>query len=111
MTYTKELLMMRKLAATLACGTLVVSIGYAQFGRGPAEWSTPGGDAQRSSWIRADAKINKDSVAKGMAFLWKVKLANQPLHNNALSNMAITERYIGYRGSAPVTRILQLRRR
>ena len=91
--------MTRKLAASLACGAiLVASVGYAQFGRGPAEWSTPGGDAHRSSWIRSDAKINTNSVEKGMAFLWKVKLNNAPLQLNSLSNMAITERYIGYRG-------------
>lgn len=98
MTYNKELLMMRKLAGYVACGAVLIGVGYAQFGRGGAEWSTPGGDPHRSSWIRSDAKINKDSVATGMAFLWKVKLNNAPLQLNSLSNMAITERYIGYRG-------------
>ena len=99
MTYNKELLKMRQLAGYVACGALLIGVGYAQFGRGAAEWSTPGGDAHRSSWIRFDAKINTDSVAKGgMAFLWKQKLNNTALQLNSLSNMAITERYIGYRG-------------
>ena len=48
--------------------------GHAQ-GRGAAEWTTSSFDAQRSGWLRADARLTKDAVQKGeFAFLWLVVL-------------------------------------
>jgi outer membrane protein assembly factor BamB len=81
--------------------TLLVSasVAYAQFGGGPADFSTSGSDAQRSSWIRGDPKISKESLQKpGFQFLWKVKLANDPKESTTLSPAALLTRYIGYRG-------------
>jgi hypothetical protein len=39
----------------------------------PANWPTYGGDAQRSGWEKADARISKDTV-KDLQLLWKMKL-------------------------------------
>ena len=33
-------------------------------GRGGPEWTTGGNDAQRSSWVRSDEKISRESMAK-----------------------------------------------
>ena len=70
---------MRRLAAVfIASVTCVVAwTGTAQAQRGGTDWMTENGDAQRSAWIRADAKINKDSLSKpGFQFLWKLKVKN-----------------------------------
>ncbi len=49
-------------------------------GRGGGAWTTVGGDAQRTSSVRTDAKISVDSMkAPGFQFLWKRKLDTQPL--------------------------------
>jgi len=49
-------------------------------GRGGAAWTTVGGDAQRTSSVRTDAKISLASMqAPGFQFLWKRKLDSQPL--------------------------------
>jgi outer membrane protein assembly factor BamB len=66
---------------------------FAQF-RGGSDWSTNGGDAQRSSWVRTDPKISPASVAApGFQLEWKVKLGNE-----ALAAPVLLDRYIGYRG-------------
>jgi len=79
----------------------VVLAGYAFFaagvvqaqGRGPANWTTVGYDAQRSFWIRTDPKISTDSLRKpGFQFLWKVKLEGR------LTPMIVLDPYTGYRG-------------
>jgi len=71
----------------------------AQFGRS-TEWVTTGYDAQRSSWLRTDAKISPTSMAKPGAFefLWKMKLDNKPRGANALTEAVILDRLIGYKG-------------
>jgi outer membrane protein assembly factor BamB len=69
----------------------------AQF-RGSSDWSTNGGDAHRSSWVRADPKISPARLAQpGFELVWKLKLnggTNQP----ALTAPVLLDRYIGYRG-------------
>jgi outer membrane protein assembly factor BamB len=78
---------------------LSTSLAYAQFGGGPADFSTSGSDAQRSSWIRSDPKISKEALLKpGFQLLWKVRLANDPKQSTMLSPAALLTRYIGYRG-------------
>jgi outer membrane protein assembly factor BamB len=68
-------------------------------GRGGGDWSTGGGDAQRSSWVRTDAKISPESIAKpGFQVAWKVKLPNEARQGNAVFAPVLLERYIGYRG-------------
>lgn len=62
-------------------------------GRGNANWTTNGYDAQRSSWVRTDAKISTESLSKpGFQFLWKIGLAGQP------TPMVVLDPYTGYRG-------------
>ncbi|HKX29602.1 MAG TPA: hypothetical protein VJ302_18070, partial [Blastocatellia bacterium] len=68
-------------------------------GRGATDWMTNHGDAQRSSWIRTDAKISKDTLQKpGFQFLWKLKLKNEPNQLNSLRQPILLELLIGYRG-------------
>ncbi len=63
------------------------------------DWMTDNGDAQRSSWIRGDAKISKDTLQKpGFQFLWKLKLKNAPRQLNSLTPPSTLDRLIGYRG-------------
>ena len=84
---------MPKWTAPLAILVSIAGSVYGQGGRGGVDWTTTGNDAQRSNWIKADAKISAESLRKpGFAFLWKVKLANSP------SQPMLIDRYIGYRG-------------
>ena len=72
--------------------------GHAQ-GRGSGEWTTSGFDAQRSGWLRADARLTKEAVQKGeFAFLWKMKFENARRQLNSLTPPVLLERLIGYRG-------------
>jgi hypothetical protein len=93
---------MRRLAAALICcfGCGLAWLNYAKAqGRGGADWMTSNGDAQRSSWVRTDAKISKETMLKpGFQFLWKMKLKNQPRQLNSLTAPVTLERLIGYRG-------------
>src|SRR5829696_7237650 len=51
----------------------------AQPGRGGSQWLTALGDAQRTSWIRADDKISVASLGKpGFGPQWQARLDNQP---------------------------------
>ncbi len=68
-------------------------------GRGGVDWMTSNGDAQRSAWVRTDAKISKETMRKpGFQFLWKMKLDNKPRQLNSLTPPSTLERLIGYRG-------------
>jgi outer membrane protein assembly factor BamB len=68
-------------------------------GRGGADWTTAGNDAQRSSWVRADPKISKDSMQKpGFQLLWKIKFENEARQLNGLTPAVLLDRYIGHRG-------------
>jgi hypothetical protein len=64
------------------------------------DWMTENADPQRTATVKADAKINKDSVAKpgAVKFLWKLKLKNAPRQLNNLTPPTTLERLIGYRG-------------
>jgi outer membrane protein assembly factor BamB len=94
---------MRKLAVVAPLVSIgafcLMEVGRAQFGRGVGDFSTTGGDAQRSSWVRTDPKISRESLQKpGFQFLWKVKLNNQARELNALTPASLLTGYIGYRG-------------
>jgi outer membrane protein assembly factor BamB len=68
-------------------------------GRGANDWMTSNGDAQRSAWVRTDAKISSETMQKpGFQFLWKLKLKNEPKGLNSLVPPTTMERLIGYRG-------------
>jgi PQQ-like domain len=78
-----------------ACGAAIVQ---AQ-GRGGGEWTTTQGDAQRSSWVRTDARLTKDAVQKGeLKFLWKMKLDNETRELNSLTTPVLMDRLISHRG-------------
>ncbi len=88
---------MKKLVAVLIICSVCTVTAFAQ--RGGVDWMTTNADAQRSAWIRSDAKINKDSMAKpGFQFLWKMKLKNAPRQLNNLAPPTTLDRLIGYRG-------------
>jgi outer membrane protein assembly factor BamB len=70
-----------KVALSLGLGATL----FGQF-RGGSDWSANGGDAQRSYWVRTDAKISPATIAAP-------GLGNEPL-----SMPVLIERYIGYRG-------------
>ncbi|MGH9849753.1 MAG: hypothetical protein ACREBD_07820, partial [Blastocatellia bacterium] len=89
--------------------------GAAMAQRGGVDWMTDNGDAQRSAWIRTDAKISKASMERSgqrlgkrlgqkseqnpdFQFLWKMKLKNTPRQLNSLTPPATLDRLIGYRG-------------
>ena len=83
-------------AVVIVCLICAIS---AKAQRGGADWMTNNGDAQRSSWVRSDAKISKDTMSKpGFEFLWKLKLKNEARQLNALTPPSTLERLIGYRG-------------
>jgi outer membrane protein assembly factor BamB len=82
-----------------AGGAILSGTAHAQFGRGAGEWNTAGGDAHRSGWVRGDAKISRESLAKpGFAQLYKIKLDGSPRQQNGPTEMLIMTGYIGYRG-------------
>jgi len=86
-------------AASIALLPVLIGVdGHAQ-GRGAVEWTTSGFDAQRSGWLRADARLTKDAVQKGeFAFLWKMKIDNTSRQLNSLTAPVLLDRLIGYRG-------------
>ncbi|HEU0175151.1 MAG TPA: hypothetical protein VFV58_12900 [Blastocatellia bacterium] len=95
---------MRRLAgALIVCFACLLALtGDAKAQRG-VDWMTSNGDAQRSAWVRADAKISKGSLQDqkrkpGFQLLWKLKLNNKPRQLNSLAPAATLERLIGYRG-------------
>src|SRR5262245_60686187 len=90
--------MKKNVAAIILCAASVLVLTSAALAQG-RDWITTNGDAQRSSWVRSDAKINKDSMSKpGFTFLWKMKLKNPPRQLNSLTPPATLDRLIGYRG-------------
>ena len=53
---------------------LAAGLTHAQ-GRGGGAWTTTGGDAQRTAWVRTDPRISKESLGKApLQLLWKRQL-------------------------------------
>jgi outer membrane protein assembly factor BamB len=71
---------------------------YAQ-GRGGPNWTTTGGDAQRTASVRTDPRISKSTV-RGPAFqlLWKAKLDNQVRQLESLTQPMLLSNIISYKG-------------
>ncbi|HEY7180426.1 MAG TPA: hypothetical protein VIC84_03355, partial [Blastocatellia bacterium] len=94
---------MKRFASAIICFACILAwTGEARAQRG-MDWMTDNGDAQRSAWVRADAKISKESLQDpkrkpGFQLLWKLKLDNKPRQLNSLTPPATLERLIGYRG-------------
>src|SRR5262245_22392591 len=104
LTKSKRSFLMRRLtSALIVCiASLVAWTGDAKAQRG-VDWMTSNGDAQRSAWVRADAKISKESLQDpkrkpGFQFLWKLKLDNKSRQLNSLAPPSTLDRLIGYRG-------------
>lgn len=82
----------------LAIAAVTGVLAFPQF-RGGGDWTTAGNDAQRSGWVRADAKINTKSVAAGkVEFLWKKKLIAAPTQTFSLGSAVLMDRFISHRG-------------
>src|SRR5258708_32745410 len=78
-------------------GHAVLWMGIASAQRGVGDWVTSGNDPQRSSWVRTDAKISRDSLKKpGFELLWKLKL--DPNARQSFAAPVLLNSYIGYRG-------------
>ncbi len=90
---------MKRIITTVICLLACVITAQAQRGANN-DWVTENADAQRTAAIKADAKINKDSVAKpgAIQLLWKLKLKNAPNQLNNLTPPATLERLIGFKG-------------
>src|SRR5947207_2253762 len=69
-------------------------------GRGGQNWTTSNADAQRTSWMRTDSRISRDSVQKAGAFqlIWKTKLDNQTRQLNSLTPPVLLNTIISYKG-------------
>ena len=86
---------MRRLA--VLGGLIVAGVAIGQ--RGPTDWMTSGFDAQRSSWVRNDAKISPATMAlTGFKLVWKIKLHNESTQADNIATPALLDFYIGYRG-------------
>jgi hypothetical protein len=86
-------------AVVLAAGCTLAGAWLEAQGRGGGEWTTAGGDAQRSAWVRTDARLTKNAVQKGeLKFLWKMKLDNETRQLNSLTTPVIMDRLISHRG-------------
>ena len=66
-------------------------------GRGGGAWSTVGGDAQRTGWVRTDPRITKESAAKGLQLLWKRQL-QKPSGGAGLTQPVLLPNIISYKG-------------
>ena len=68
-------------------------------GRGGGEWTTSGFDAQRTAWVRSDARLTKDAVAEGRVQVpLEDKFENDARQLNSLTPPVLLDRLIGYRG-------------
>jgi outer membrane protein assembly factor BamB len=83
-----------------ALGGIFVSVALVQTqGRGGGEWTTAGSDAQRTGWVRSDARLTREAVAKGeFQFLWKHRFDNEVRQLNSLTQPVLLDRLIGFRG-------------
>jgi hypothetical protein len=62
-------------------------------GRGGGEWTTSGFDAQRSAWLRADARLTNAAVQKGeFDFLWNMTIENASRQLNSLTPPVLLDR-------------------
>jgi hypothetical protein len=81
-----------------ACAAFGTGVARAQ-GRGGAAWTTYDADAQRTSAIRTDPRISRESLQRpGFQFVWKAKLDNQPRQLNSLTQPLLLPNIISYKG-------------
>ena len=91
---------MRKYFPTAVPGLcLVLTLQTSLAQRTGADWMTAGFDAQRSNWVRNDAKISLETLSKpGFDLVWKVKLGGAPRQLNSITPPALLDFYISHRG-------------
>jgi hypothetical protein len=90
---------MRRLHVTAAVALLTGIVSLGAQGRGAPEWTTSGFNAQRTAWVRSDARLTKEAVQKGeFQFLWKMKFDNTNRQLNSLTTPVLLDLLIGYRG-------------
>lgn len=83
-------------AIPVVCVFLSGGVAHAQ--RGVGDWTTSGFDAQRSHWVRNDAKISLEGMrTPGFTLDWKLKLDDRAKQISATPPVLI-DFYIGYRG-------------
>jgi hypothetical protein len=91
--------MQRVFLAAIPAVYALLSQGVAHAQRGVGDWTTGGFDAQRSHWVRNDAKISVDSMRKpGFALDWKLNLSEMAGKQGAVTPPVLLDFYIGYRG-------------
>src|SRR4029079_13430793 len=93
---------LRRALTVAACAAIASSLLHAQ-GRGGAEWTTSGYDAQRTASIKADPRISVQTMQKPaefgpFKFLWKLKLEYDPKAATALTQPILLDRIISFRG-------------
>ena len=90
---------MTRLIRGAVLAMLVVTAAAWLHAQGAREWTTAAFDAQRTGWVRADARLTRESVEKGtFQFLWKAKFENEARQLNSLTPPIMLDRLIGYRG-------------
>jgi outer membrane protein assembly factor BamB len=90
---------MQRLVRLVVLGCYVVAVTGQSYAQGGGDWMTVGNDAQRSFWVRGDAKISPDTLGKpGFQLLWKIKPKNESRQLNSLTPPVLFDFYIGYRG-------------
>ncbi|HEY7055165.1 MAG TPA: hypothetical protein VH458_01510, partial [Vicinamibacterales bacterium] len=90
---------MKSIPRVVGCMCALASAVVLAQGRGGGEWTTSGYDAQRTAWIRSDARLTKQAVQKGeFQFLWKAKFDNDARQLNSLTEPILLDRLIGFRG-------------
>jgi hypothetical protein len=81
---------------TLICCFTAACIVSGQF---PGDWNTGGFDAQRSFWLKSDAKISLDNMHKpGFELVWKMDLDKKTGAEYLSTPPVLLDFYIGYRG-------------
>jgi PQQ-like domain len=86
-------------AAALAAAAAASTVLIQAQGRGGGEWTTARYDAQRTAWLRNDARLTPEAVTAGeFKFLWKQSFPNQPAQLNSLTAPVLLDRLIGFRG-------------
>ena len=85
--------------AAVFLGVSVTTLLNALYAQRGGDWMTVGNDAQRSSWVRRDAKISPETMRKpGFELVWKVKLKNEARQLVSVTPPVLFDFYISYRG-------------
>jgi len=81
--------MIRTLSRLKICGALLgVSLTASAWG---ADWTTDGGNSQRTNWQKDETVLNKQNVAN-LKILWKIKLDNAPKQMHSLLPVLIADK-------------------